>query len=135
MTRINCVPPVCLTKQHLMAEYREITRPFGKMRKRIESGNLDFVVPDKYTLGTGHETFFFNKLKYLHDRYGEIYNALRYYHDVNVDSNAFYEIHEEQLTLSNTEFWNYWTPTPEDMYVNMARLAHRHFKDRIDDFK
>lgn len=135
MTRINCLPVEVLSDKHLMAEYKEITRPFGKMRKRIESGKLDFVGPEKYTMGDGHETFFFNKLKYLHLRYCELGLCL-VRRGFNIDTDKFNLIVKDNYdTFSGTSFWNDWKPTPEDMYVNMARLAHREFGDRLDEFK
>lgn len=55
MTRINVVPMESLHRSHLLAEYKEITSPFGKVRKRIAKGqsprHVD--IPGAYTLGTG----------------------------------------------------------------------------------
>ena len=67
MTRINIVPVATLTNSHLLAEYKEITRPFNKVLARIEKHGLNNAlkgvnIPDRYVLGTGHESFFFDKL-------------------------------------------------------------------------
>lgn len=72
MTRINCAIPVGeLSDKHLLAEHREIKR----VPNCIKSGRYNMIgIPDKFTLGKGHVRFFYNKLKYLHNRYLQIYN-------------------------------------------------------------
>ncbi|MCD6010631.1 MAG: Pyrimidine dimer glycosylase [Flavipsychrobacter sp.] len=71
MTRINAgIPPKKLSRQHLIAEHREIVR----IPNAIKSGKAKVAdIPDKFTLGKGHVKFFYNKLKYLHCRYEELY--------------------------------------------------------------
>lgn len=132
MTRINCVPVECLTNTHLLAEYKEITRPFNKVIKRIEAGTMgDVVIPEKYCLGKGHETFFFNKLNWLWWRYYELFSELMR-RGVNVDGAKFNELHELFIVeLGNGDSWGNWHPTPEDMYLNMARLAKRSKLDNV----
>ena len=64
MTRINCgIPPAELTREHLIAEHREIKRVPNKIRKRLEEGKeINFKgQPEKFKLGTGHEKFFVKK--------------------------------------------------------------------------
>jgi len=135
MTRINCVPVETLTDKHLLAEYKECTRPFNKVLKRIESGNLDYDKPEKYKMGTLHESFFFDKLFWLWKRRLSLYNEC-VQRGMNLNVETFSEIQTDFLTkLQHTQFWNDWKPTPEDMYVNMARLVHRHFGDNVDDYK
>lgn len=79
MTRINVVPVNELTRQHLVAEYRELPRIYNLVRKRIELGNkpTDIKCPPKYTLGKGHVLFFYNKLKWLTDRYDSLCNEMK----------------------------------------------------------
>lgn len=70
MTRINLIPVEELTRQHLQGEYKEITRVFGLAHKAqfdIIKGNRK--LPKEYTMGEGHVTFFYNKLKFIADRY------------------------------------------------------------------
>ncbi|BBC78184.1 endonuclease V N-glycosylase UV repair enzyme [Escherichia phage EcS1] len=76
MTRINLTPVSELTDQHLMAEYRELPRVFGAVRKHIAAGKKvsDFKISDTFLLGTGHVTFFYNKLKFLHNRQFKLIN-------------------------------------------------------------
>lgn len=136
MTRINCVPVVVLSDSHLLAEYKEITRPFTKMTNRMNKGDLTFSVPETYRLGRGHETFFFDKLLYLWLRYSDILKELQRRGKVVPDIGKFDIISNSVYSrFSGTVYWNDWEPSPEDMYVNMARLAHRHFKNTIDDYK
>ena len=68
MTRIDPNHRV-LSDQHLRSNLREITRPFKKVLKRIESGKGFLDIPDTYRLGKGHETFFFNKLDWLEKQF------------------------------------------------------------------
>lgn len=70
MTRINVIPPSELTDPHLRAEYRELPRIFGLVRRHVEAGRTptDLTIPDQYLLGRGHMLFFYNKLGFLLDR-------------------------------------------------------------------
>ena len=126
MTRINVVPVEMLSNQHLMAEYKEITRPFNKVRKRIEKCQIpsDVQKPSHYVLGAGHETFFFDKLQYLHIRYLELYDELviRGY-NINYDN---FNICESMMSgFAGTDWYGDYAPTHEAIYLNMARLAKR----------
>ena len=71
MTRINIIEPSELTDQHLIAEYREIFMVGGSLRRTLKSksGYMESKVPKKFTLNNGHVYFFYNKGKYLHNRY------------------------------------------------------------------
>jgi deoxyribonuclease (pyrimidine dimer) len=71
MTRINTgIHPKYLIDQHLIAELHELPRIFTLAKKRMEKDDPDFSdIPEEFTLGTGHVTFFYNKLSYLLDRY------------------------------------------------------------------
>lgn len=66
MTRINCVPVEELCNKHLVAEYYELPRVFGLVRKALEKGVDPAAIPapDRYTLGTGHVKFFYTRLGY-----------------------------------------------------------------------
>ena len=74
MTRINTCIPRALTDQHLIGEYNEIRRPVKlALNKYNKLGNrIHEIVPNTYRLGAGHVLFFYNKLKYLHDRFEAI---------------------------------------------------------------
>ena len=72
MTRINVgIHPSELPSKLLLAEHREIKR----IPNVIKSGKFNLAgIPEKFTLGTGHVKFFYNKLQYLLERYNAIYN-------------------------------------------------------------
>ena len=73
MTRINSAIPVeNLTDEHLLAEHREIKRLPHCFIEAIKSGSI-YRIPDKFTLGPGHVTFFLNKMAFCLDRYNKIY--------------------------------------------------------------
>lgn len=70
MTRINsAIDPKNLTDQHLIAELRELPRIFTAVNKRIEKGESFDDIPEKFTLGTGHVKFFYDKLSFLYQRH------------------------------------------------------------------
>lgn len=72
MTRINVgIHPSELPDKLLLAEHREIKRipNVVKSQKYSLTGQ-----PSRFTLGTGHVKFFYDKLSYLFDRYVSIYN-------------------------------------------------------------
>ena len=130
MTRINCISVTELTDKHLLAEYKEITRPFNKVISRIGKHGVtkaldDVVIPKSYVLGKGHESFFFNKLRWLLIRYQGLQFEL-IYRGFNVNKIQCKEIQQDFLeVLSKTPYFNDWKPTPEDKYLNMARLVKR----------
>tara|TARA_R100001594_G_scaffold1048_2_gene4362 strand:+ start:13723 stop:14157 length:435 start_codon:yes stop_codon:yes gene_type:complete len=136
MTRINCVPVETLTDKHLLAEYKEITRPFNKVIKRVEKYGIDKAlnnvnIPEQYVLGSGHESFFFNKLNWLHQRYTQLWCELDS-RGFNVCRVKFGNISADlSEALVDTPYWGSWKPTPEDMYLNMARLAKRSNLDNV----
>jgi len=72
MTRINAgIPVTTLCDQHLLAEAREIKR----IPNVVASGKYNLTnQPKQFTLGTGHVKFFYNRQKYLLDRYKAIYS-------------------------------------------------------------
>lgn len=76
MTRINAnIKPELLIDQHLLAEYREIVRVPNAVTKMGEK-ILTRKIPQAFSLGTGHVTYFYNKLKFLHNRFNDIRDEL-----------------------------------------------------------
>lgn len=75
MTRINVgVDPSELNVKMLIAEHREIKR----IPNLIKSGKFDMKgQPNKFTLGTGHVKFFYDKIGFLKSRYVSIYNECK----------------------------------------------------------
>jgi len=116
MTRINvAIPPEKLTYRHLLAEHREIKR----IPNLIKSGrfNLDSVKP-LFSLGKGHVSFFYDKLKFIHKRYVAIYTeAKRQGYNVTNFEDAFDNLPEE--------LYNDYTPTDRDYNILKERLISK----------
>jgi len=79
MTRINLVNPSELQDQHLIAEYREITMIPAALNRTLNSkiGLRREKISKKYTLNSGHVYFFYDKGKYLYNRYQDIITEMK----------------------------------------------------------
>lgn len=72
MTRINAsIRPAELSNSMLFAEYREIKRVANKVKANKYSEKSK--IPNEFTLNTGHELFFKDKILYLKKRSDELY--------------------------------------------------------------
>lgn len=122
MTRINCVPVEELTNKHLLAEYRELPRIYGLVRKRVALGNVPSQIkkPSEYTLGTGHVTFFYDKLNWLTERYKSLCNEMRKRgYTVNYGNT-------DELTHGIPREWfGTFTVTDHALEINRKRIADR----------
>lgn len=122
MTRINCVPVEELTDKHLGAEYRELPRLFGQIKKAIERGESpdDPRNPKEYKLGKGHTRFFYNKVQWLVYRYLSLVNECeKRNRKVNFpDPPAF-------VLDIPLQWWSMWEPTPEALEINRQRIKDR----------
>ena len=116
MTRINCgIPPKKLSNKHLIAEHREIKR----IPNTIRSGKAVVKnIPEKFTLGTGHVKFFYDKLEYLYIRYNQIYEEcisrgfnVQYYGDSWADVPQ--------------HLYNNYNPTKEDIQIIEERILSK----------
>lgn len=127
MTRINLVPVEILSDDHLRGEYKEIPRVFTKVRNRMESGKGLPTVPSQYCLGRGHETHFFNKIRWCINRYSDLANEMTN-RGFNVNWDLVQEITYDAIELEDkypeTQDFH-WVPKPEEIYLNMARLVKR----------
>jgi deoxyribonuclease (pyrimidine dimer) len=116
MTRINvAIPPAELTMRHLLAEHREMKRiPNCVSRGRY---NLNSI-PPQFTLGKGHVAFFYNKLKYLKDRYEDVYKEC-IFRGYNVDyyGNAWNEVPSQLM--------GDYTPTKRDEEIIRQRIKEK----------
>lgn len=120
MTRINCVPPSELTRQHLIAEYRELPRVFTlaeASHARGEAAPIDN--SGRYFLGPGHVRFFYNKLSWLRIRHMQLVaECVRRGYKTNIDCS------HRSLHLPS-EWQGGWEPNRDDMTTNRVRLAQR----------
>tara|TARA_R110001592_G_scaffold155188_2_gene384868 strand:- start:81 stop:440 length:360 start_codon:yes stop_codon:yes gene_type:complete len=116
MTRINVgIKPSELTGKHLLAEHREIKR----VPNVIKSGRYHMKgQPAKFTLGTGHVKFFYDKLGYLKKRYNAIHEeCLKRGYNVTNFSEAFKNIPSNMM--------NDYTETSYDRKIIQERIAER----------
>lgn len=119
MTRINVVQPSELTNKHLVAEVHEITRIFSLARKAQYEIHKK-KIPNEYTLGTGHCLFFFDKLKYITERYNSLCTEMtRRGYACNRVEQA-----ELERGIDRSLFWNY-NVTDAALALNRARISER----------
>lgn len=117
MTRINCVPPQELTRQHLLAEWRELPRVFKLAEQAYQRGGK-VVAPERYTLGAGHVKFFYTRLAYCLDRF----QALRREMQRRGYVPGYVQPPEVHLPR---EWWGEWSPDEEAVAINRARIQQR----------
>ena len=122
MTRINAhIPPAKLCDQHLVAEYREIlrTNALAIKRARKEGKSMLKNIQQSFTLGGGHVTFFYDKLKYIHLRFDSLRSEM-----INRGMNATIEWRLDELS----EFQWLYNDWPEDFLANqliVTRILER----------
>lgn len=122
MTRINLVDPSELADQHLFAEYRELPRIFTLVLAAQQRGLTPDTcnIPKQYALGTGHVTFFYDKLHWLERRFWKLV--------AECQKRGFSIQHTkvpvvaDQLDLA---WWNMWVPTPEAIAISQKRIAEK----------
>ena len=123
MTRINIFPVEQLHSKFLLAEHREIKR----IPNQILSGryNLDGI-PKHYTMGTGHVKYFYNKLKFLHLRYIDLYNeCLRRGYNVMNYEKSFIRLSEELETTTYNKLYNDYKPSFDAMVISQERINQK----------
>lgn len=126
MTRINVIPVQDLSDQHLIAEYREIMRLPGSLKKSLSRRSKPFSkseIPTKYTLGKGHVKFFYNKFGYLKNRF---YNLLQEMHYRGFRTN----FNDASIFDVDKEFMGNYEPTPEAIYMNIFRIKENNEKSK-----
>ena len=115
MTRINLIPVQELINKHLIAEKHEITRVFA-LAKKSKSPEI----PNNYRMGTGHVTFFYDKLAFVVKRYEDLCNEIR--------KRGFVcnQISSKELLLGMpTNLINDYSPTNIDIEISRNRISER----------
>lgn len=123
MTRINCVPPSELTREHLIAEYRELPRVFGMVYGAVERGATDptiMDIPPTYRMGKGHMKFFADKLGYLVKRQKALIAEMR-----SRGYDPRFPDPEKLLVDIPEVFHGDWEPDEEALRISRARIAER----------
>ena len=121
MTRINLVPVQELADQHLMAEYRELPRIFGAVRKHVQAEKKvkDFKISPYYILGTGHVTFFYDKLKFLANRhYDLVLECLR--RGINISNTGINDISDIP-----DEWCGEYLPSTTEIELSRSRIIEK----------
>lgn len=126
--RINCIPVELLSDQHLKAEYLEIyAMMFTYYRRSVLERKTIFndnEIPSKYCLGAGHAKFFYNKMKYVYERWNLVKNEC---------INRGYNLTLEDLDYSQVKLEHYctWSPSYDDKLLNLERILNRIYKKII----
>ena len=116
MTRINCVSVGILTDQHLLAEYREITR-VAKLAKPLKDYG-------SYKMGTGHVKFFYNKGLFLKNRTEDLYQECV--------KRGFKVTHKVYQPFPLPELNQDWIPSSKDELINLGRLNEKLVDSKIE---
>lgn len=126
MTRINVIPPAELTRQHLLAEYRELPRVFKLVEKFVARGYSPEQLsrhgqPTSYTLGKGHVLFFYDKLSFLAERQQQLIDEMlkRGYRPTFTD-----RLSDTYRHLPKA-FWGAYRPTVQAKIINRQRIKER----------
>lgn len=127
MTRVNVgIFPEELSNQLLIAELREIKR----IPNLIKSGKFNLnKIPDRFTLGTGHVAFFYNKLGYLKKRYQKLYQEAR--KDV-VERRLNVQDFSDSFENIDPYFMNDYEETERDRNILLERFREKGHK--LGDF-
>ena len=118
MTRISAgVRAKELCNAHLNKERVEILRVPNAIKNGKAKVNIN-KIPESYRLGTGHVTFFYNKLKYLHNRYLELTNEC-INRGVNISD------FEDAFKDLPPNLYNDWKETSEARKITRERVIER----------
>jgi len=124
MTRINAsIQPGALCDQHLMAEYRELPRVIA-LAKNWAITKEPKELPKKFTLGTGHVLFFYDKMFFLHIRWINIKHELerRLY---KLDDQLCMDIHLSFQDCAFKKIYGLYNPTAECNLLLCERIKER----------
>jgi len=125
MTRINLVTVENLADQHLFAEWREIKMVPAALRRSLRTKSIQTIlesIPGRYTLNTGHVTFFYNKMKFLTERYKLLTEELvRREYNINGDPDFRYFLGDLPVEFSQSD----WLPDKKEVDINIERISAR----------
>lgn len=117
MTRINLIEPSKLSDQHLKAELRELNR-IGNLFLRFSKNPSK--LPEKFSLGTGHVKFFYNKGRFLEKRFQDLREELN-----KRNFQSFYQFPFNNTWKDSPEFYKDWNPSKEDLKVSNQRILEK----------
>jgi len=123
MTRINAgVDPSELHRRHLIAEYRETLMVPAALRRSLRTRNINDIIasiPKTFTLNKGHVSYFFDKLKYLEQRYEHLKQEMRHRGYFVAESRT------QNFDGFPTVLYNDWTPTSDSRTLILSRISER----------
>lgn len=118
MTRINVVPVSELTREHLVAEYRELPRIYKAAEKFYLSGSKS-PLPLEYKLGTGHMKFFYDKLEFIRIRHNQLISEMK----ARGYKPSFDGVPPNIQVPSS--YWGNYIPTDDALRINRERIKER----------
>lgn len=118
MTRINLVPVWELADQHLIAEWRELPRVFGLVKKKLDE-KKPIIISKNYTMGTGHVRFFYDKLLFLQKRHQSLVKE--------VQKRGFRITLTEKISLKPfpKEYCQDFIPSEQDLEISQQRILEK----------
>lgn len=118
MTRINLLPPSELADQHLIAEWRELPRIFGLVKKKLAE-NKPILPWVKYTMGTGHVHFFYDKLLFLQKRHQALVKEAQ--------KRGFNLSKTEKISLDGfpSAYCQDFSPSEADLIISQQRIQEK----------
>jgi deoxyribonuclease (pyrimidine dimer) len=122
MTRINLVPPIILCDQHLVAEYREIVR-IPTLFWNAYYSERTITVPDKFTLGTGHVKFFYDKQKYIENRFADLVSEM--------EARSMMPAMQWRSEQVPTDYYLDYEPTNDDYVLICERLIEATYRMKV----
>ena len=122
MTRINTIPVSELTRQHLIAEYREIGRIFDVACRAEQRGYTPktYKIPVDFCLGTGHVKFFTDKLVFIENRFNDLVLEMQ-----NRGYNPQFTSLAGKKRPKNPDWYNDWQPTEKSQSLIRKRILER----------
>lgn len=130
MTRINLIPVTELSDQHLMAEYRELPRIVNAV---VCGKAIMKDIPEKFTYGTGHIKFFYDKIFFLADRYKNIYEEL-IYRGFNLNPEYSHELLLKKINNSGYMLNKIYTFSEDEIEMSRNRIIAK-LRDKPNLYK
>jgi hypothetical protein len=127
MTRINLIEPSELCTKHLVAEFHELPRilslSFKCCDEHCERLNM---FPNSFCLGTGHQLFFYKKIKWLQNRYNKLYVELKN-RNCNINEDKFNSIMSvfKMSQYAYPKLYNDWKPVEKDIAISKERIEQK----------
>lgn len=136
--RINIIPVSLLSDRHLQAEFREIIMSIHYYKRSVNSrkGIDDSKISKYYTLNGGHAMMWYNKFKFVENRYNELLVEMktRNFKTSSIED-KFQKDFNEYIPVFRK---NDYIPTKDEFYINIERILYRIYtkiyKDNKPDF-